>query len=47
VDGEIGLESYVEQEITSGWFWLELDGVDRIEGRFEANWSDGGLAICG
>lgn len=46
-DGEIGLESYLEGEIANGWFWLELDGVDRVEGQFEATWSDEGLAICG
>lgn len=46
-DGAIGLEDYVEGEVASGWFWLELDGVDRIEGQFEATWSEAGLAICG
>jgi hypothetical protein len=46
-DGAIGFESYVDGEIASGWFWLELDGIDRIQGQFEASWSDEGLAICG
>ncbi len=46
-DGEVGLESYVEGELARGWFWLNLDQVDRVEGRFEATWSDEGPAICG
>ena len=46
-DGVIGFESYIDGEIASGWFWLELDGFDRIQGQFEASWSDEGLAICG
>ncbi len=47
VDGAIGLENYVQGEVASGWFWLQLNGIDRIEGQFEAAWSDAGLAICG
>ena len=46
-DGAIELEEYREGEAASGWFWLELDGVDRVEGQFEVVWSDAGLAICG
>ena len=46
-DGAIGLENYVEGNVASGWFWLELDGVERIEGQFEATWSDVGPVICG
>ena len=46
-DGAMGLENYVEGEMASGWFWLELDGIDRIEGQFEASWSDVGPVICG
>jgi len=46
-DGAIGFESYVSGDIASGWFWLELDGIDRIQGQFEATWSDEGIAICG
>ena len=47
IDGEIGFEDYVEGDIASGWFWLELDGIDRIEGNFEVAWSDASPAICG
>lgn len=47
VDGAIGLENYVEGELASGWFWLELDGVDRIEGQFDATWRDTGPVFCG
>ncbi|MFQ5942885.1 MAG: hypothetical protein ACE5JF_04965 [Anaerolineales bacterium] len=46
-DGAIGFEDYEEGEMARGWFWLKLDGIDRIEGQFEATWSDSGLAICG
>ena len=46
-DGAIELEEYREGEAASGWFWLELDGADRVEGQFEVVWSDAGLAICG
>ncbi len=46
-DGAIGFESYVSGYIASGWFWLELDGIDRIQGQFEATWTDEGIAICG
>ena len=46
-EGMIGLDNYVEGEIASGWFWLELDGIARIEGRFEAAWSDAGPVMCG
>ncbi len=46
-DGAIGLDEYREGEAARGWFWLELGGFDRVEGQFEATWSDSGLAICG
>ncbi len=46
-DGAIGLEEYREGEAARGWFWLQLDGIDKVEGQFEATWSDAGLAICG
>ncbi|GMR10138.1 MAG: hypothetical protein BMS9Abin28_0959 [Anaerolineae bacterium] len=46
-DGAIGLENYTEGKVAGGWFWLELDGIDRIEGRFEVTWSDAGPVICG
>ena len=46
-DGAIGLDEYRESEAARGWFWLELGGLDRVEGQFEAAWSDSGLAICG
>jgi len=46
-DGVIGLENYVEGEVASGWFWLELDGIDRIEGQFEATWTGTDLVLCG
>ena len=46
-DGAIGFESYATGDIASGWFWLDLGGFDRVEGQFEATWSDSGLAICG
>ena len=46
-DGAIELEQYQEGEAARGWFWLELDGVDRVEGQFEVTWSDAGPAICG
>lgn len=46
-EGVILLENYVEGELASGWFWVELDGIDRFEGRFEATWSNEGIVICG
>ena len=46
-EGAIGLDEYREGEAARGWFWLELGGFDRVEGQFEATWSDSGLAICG
>jgi len=46
-DGAIGLENYAEGEVASGWFWLELDGIDRIEGHFDVTWSDAGPITCG
>ena len=46
-DGALGLENYVEGDVASGWFWLELDGIDRIEGQFEATWRDTGPVFCG
>ena len=35
-DGAIGLDEYREGEAARGWFWLDLDGFDRVEGQFEA-----------
>lgn len=46
-DGAIGLEEYREGEAARGWFWLQLDGIDKVEGQFEATWNDAGPAICG
>jgi hypothetical protein len=46
-DGEIGMDSFAEGETADGWFWLELDGIDHIEGRFEADWSESGFGFCG
>lgn len=46
-DGVIGLEEYQEGDVARGWFWLELDGVARVEGEFETTWSDKGLSFCG
>jgi len=46
-DGAIGLDEYREGEAARGWFWLDLGGFDRVEGQFEATWSDAGLAVCG
>ena len=46
-EGVLTLEKYVKGEVASGWFWLELDGIDRIEGEFNVAWSDEGLPICG
>jgi hypothetical protein len=46
-DGAIELEEYQEGEAASGWFWLELDGIERMEGEFAVTWSDAGLTICG
>ncbi len=46
-DGAIELEEYEEGEAARGWFWLELDGVERVEGEFAATWVDKGPVICG
>jgi hypothetical protein len=46
-DGAIELEEYQEGQTARGWFWLELDGVERVEGTFAVTWSDTGPAICG
>ena len=46
-DGAIELVEYQESESASGWFWLELDGVERVEGTFAVTWSDTRPAICG
>ncbi len=46
-DGAIGLDEYREGEAARGWFWLDVGEFDRVEGQFEATWSDSGLAICG
>jgi hypothetical protein len=46
-DGAIELEEYQEGTAARGWFWLELDGVERVEGTFAVTWSDTGPAICG
>ena len=46
-DGAIELQEYQQIEVARGRFWLELDGVGRVEGQFEATWTDAGPAICG
>lgn len=45
--GVLHIDQYKKGVLSSGWFWIELGGVKRIEGRFEAVWRDTGPTFCG
>jgi hypothetical protein len=46
-EGEIYFERYMERGSAAGWFWLNLETGQRLEGWFEANWEDVGIVYCG
>ena len=45
--GQIHFEVYSAGESAEGWFWIEIDGYGRFEGRFDAIWDESGPLLCG